>query len=551
MSQLKVARSIAILLALAIGSTLSLGKSHWQIPEPGPHNIGFAGAALDHSRSETRLGSVTEGTHLALTALRDLDQEALFAPGALSAVALPPSDSRIYPTFPRPFALFYSLAFALFGLSFRSVIYLWSLIFVGTVGLAAVALRTHSSVNALIAVVAGVSIQLGTVPLMDHNASSVVNYRLAPLLAVIPAVALGLAIFEGNFRLMPTIILAGLVGFVIAVRPTSIWIIGAVLVTTMFRVAKTRRAEARSISAAVVALGAIGVSAGYFVTMQSRVPDSVEAVEAISDSARWKSVAIGLLRDPRLHQSYACSDEEFVTSLRGVVNKPCTAREWTRIESFKINASPSYRYDDQDAYAAALRYIQEFNLQVDLGRAETRLFGDLSQFNMDWNAYGAISRLSTIRIIRHEPVIALEIMAAKLVRIPIMLAVEMGSSVRAALSGKAPRSALLLWALGICGATATVTLGRLSRRTALENHLTITRSRDILKVVLILLVLSFVPSIIFYPIPHAALDAAALAWGLILCGFTTIDRGTSRVKRRTLKRHKTRPGLSRSLLGAR
>lgn len=522
----KLLNMVAVLTALAAASILIASDSHARIPEPRPHNIGFAAAAIDYRNGDADLGSVTASTFNALMEYAETQPHALFEPDGLNITPPPQDDVKWFPTSPRSYSLFYLLSFVAFGYSLSSVIILWALVFFAGVVLAATMARTVRAANSVVYTTCGVVVLLGAIPLMDINVGSVINYRLAPLLVVVPATALVFGMLDGiQTGWTSPAVLGALIGFTLAVRPTVVWI--PLLLTGLILrglLAEWRSSSNRwgTLSKPLVAVATIAISGSFFLTMQNRVPDGLEQVEAIADSVRWNSIAIGLLRDPRLHEAYACSDQEFDTSLRGIRHQPCANSNVSPSGSLAETAFPVFRYDDQHAYSAALRYIKDNNLDIDLGLGnELDLFGDLSGFNMNWRAYGEVMQLVVVSMVRNDLKLVGQAQFGKTLRLVTSAIFDFGSIAAAASEKPASRLTYALWAVAFGSVWAANRLGMVQKCVNIEaargpeRRASCARAVSAASGIALMAILATAPSLIFYPILHAQMDLYAILLALI------------------------------------
>ena len=488
--------------------------------------MGFAAAAIDYRNGDADLGSVTANTFNALMQYAETQPRALFETDGLNIN--PPLEDGVewFPTFPRSYSIFYVLSFVAFGNSLSSVIFLWALVFFAGVVLAATMARTVRAAKGVVYITCGAVVLLGAVPLMDINVGSVINYRLAPLLVVVPATALVFGILDGiQTGWTSPAVLGAFIGFTLSVRPTIVWI-PLLLMGLILRglVAEWRSNSNRwgTLSKPLAAVATIAISGSFFLTMQNRVPDGLEQVEAIADSVRWNSVAIGLLRDPRLHEAYACSDQEFDTSLRGIRHQPCTNSNVSPSESLAETAFPIFRYDDQHAYSAALRYIKENNLDINLGLEEEHdLYGDLSGFNMHWRAYGEVMRLVVVSMVRDDLKLVGQAQFGKTLRLVTSTISDFGSIAAAASEKPASRLTYALWALALGSVWATNRIGMDREIVTIEavegpeRKANYARAGSAASGIALMAIFATAPSLIFYPILHAQLDLYAILLALM------------------------------------
>ena len=512
-------------------SVLVLTSAHHRLPEPRPAHIGFAATAASFSETHSNLGSAPADLLERFFSITDQDPSSLFSNDVIEAAVLASELSGpLLATSPRAFALFYTAAFLMFGSTLQSVILLWARVFSAGIVLALLAPLSLRGLRFVALTTMGVVITLGAVPLLDHNSWSVVNYRVVPLLAVVPATAVIVSAIEGrgpNWWAVPS---APIIGFAVAVRPTTVWfllgLIGALIFSRQQRRRNGTVEPPRPPQRVVIVafLFALLLPMGWFLTLQDRIDQSQEENKPISDAIRFHSLAISLFVDPRLYEQHVCTDTPIETELRFIRHQECPSEPIGHLNSILMATDPRNRYDDQHGYHAALRGTSGRDRNGGLVLDDVRFAGDLSQFNLDWGVYGVEARRVFLDTLRQNPIIAAQnFVIVKPVRALLTLGLQPVLVLRGITTGAAPLSAHALLALGILGSFLIVLDSRSQQNGSASSveppgRFSVLGSSGIA----VVLVSAALPVLVFYAESHAILDLGALVWAAAVMFFLPI-----------------------------
>lgn len=502
--------------AIVFGVFLVFAPFQKNIPEPTSTHTGLAAGAFSYLTGVVPLGFIDEDILGQAKVLQTEDASAFFWPSDLGDYFSQGSgnsqeliESPHFTT-----QLFYVVAFALFGNSLSSVIALWGIVFILGVGVGLLVPLSRPGVQALGLVFGFVTLSILMVPFLDTNSLSVINYRLLPLLAVFPVAALVLLLTSGKpfpFRALPSGIFLGvLVGFVVVGRPTAAWTLIAIVTASLIGIWKLR---GRTLLRATVGIIILLVSPLASIQLFSSLPAALHGKSSTPNSvgAPWIAANLGLFEDPRLYEKYVCTLEPPQTALVGVSHLPCSPRSLSGVQALFVAANPQNSYSDQKGYNAALRFIEERNLDADLALPAGEVHGDLTQFNMNWNVLGEVSREITLEMIRQDTGLVIQnLFFVKPVRLIHVLVQQPFTVFRNTAQG--PSLPLLLVPLTLISAVFFFTGRDILGATRKSRHFDELKEdgRRATWALFLLAVASMTPAIAFYAMSYTALDIGVL-----------------------------------------
>lgn len=431
-----------VIVTVIFSAFFVLAPFQKNVPEPISTHTGLVAGAYSYSAGLAPLGSIHLEILDQVNALHAEDPELFFWPNNLGRHLSPETiESQELTASPHPaMQLFYVAAFTGFGESLSSVIVLWAILFALGIGVGLLIPLSRRALQALGLVLGFLVITVTSLPLLDSQSLSVVNYRVLPLLIVFPVSTLVLLFADRRIisarTLFAVLIMAIMIGFVIAGRASAIWAIIAILAAGVFNVWGLRgRSFFRPATQAVILVATIFGSSLIFsfsplagLGDSPRGPALDKKIASIDESVnpattmRWFSVNLGLFTDPRLHEKYVCnvgSAEVFT----GVDPIPCSGKSVTMTQALITAVNPKNNYSDLAGYNSVIRYIGERDLDRDLELPPARIYGDLTQFPMNWPVLGEVSREIAFEMIRQDPGIVLQnLIFVKPVRLFFVLA---------------------------------------------------------------------------------------------------------------------------------
>lgn len=514
------------LCALIFALFLVLTPSHNKVPEPGPVHIGLAAGSLSYLSGEVPLGKIRSDLLRKTQSLYTVDPSLFFWPNDLQDHVFFTGEGP-HELLDSPLAalsLLYTLAFILFGSSLSAVIVLWATLFLLGVGLSLLLPLNRSSVQALSIVLAFTILTISILPFLEVNSFSVINLRVLPLLIVVPVAALVLLLMSGKPVPLIALPIGLLIGYVIVSRASAAWTIVTLCIAGLASVWRLRGRQFVGRTAGVIAL-TISVGAPILL-LPSAIPGTATKqnlpATAYNDtinpanSLRWISINLGLFADPRLFESYVCTEEPPVTDVNGISHLPCSSEEISTLRALIMAADPRNAYDDQRGYNAALRFTDEKNFEVDLALPPMEFYGNLTQFNMNWTELGNVSKSIVIEVLQNDgAIVAQNVALVKPIRLffslieqPKLIAI---SVIRG--SSPAPLFLPLLLVSAILFISARDIL-RFNRDNA-SNREIHKQVRTVGQALGLLAVTSSIPGIIFYSMSHTVLDIGILFSSLL------------------------------------
>ncbi len=506
----KKLKILILVLSLVFVVFLMFSGSHSGVPEPTSYHTGFAAAAISFLHFGAPLGSVHVSLVEKMQSVYVSSPDYFFYPYSL--LDFIDSDQivleSLLPTPHRPMTWFYVGAFYLFGESLSSVILLWGTVFFFGV-VASMGFRlSRQSLQAVGLTNFMTMITVICMPFLDSNSLSVINYRTMPLLLIVPVTALILKLVSGTPIPYALITSAIFFGFIFSIRPTSLWMMGAVLASGIVGFwASEKHLRKRFAGGLLIWMFLAVVSFQWISTSQQRINSGQELVEPIAESSRWYSANIGLFADPRLYEAYVCTDDPPTTKVFGINHMECSGQNQSVLSSLVAASNPGNRYSDQTAYNGALRFIEENGLDVELAEEPAPYYGDLSPvFNLNWNAYGEVSRELLTAVVREEPgIVAQNLIVVKPIRLAATLAQQPVSVVRGLIRGDELFTPIFLATFGIGAGALLLRDLYCSRRRALSREVQPQDSRTNLGLSIIV-VFAALPSLVFYAESYTIFD---------------------------------------------
>lgn len=516
---------VIMLSAVFFSGFLILAPYQQSIPDPTSAHTGFVAGAFGYIADVSRLGSIDLDILEQAQALQTNEPEAFFWPNNLGDYLSPgESDSREFIASPQPSVeLLYVVAFAMFGPSLSSVVALWAILLVLGVILGLSLPLSRPNVHALGLILGFLILTISAVPFLDVQSLSVVNFRLLPLLVVFPITSLVMALM--NRKPFPIwgvpvgVVVGAFLGFIVVGRQTALWGVLAMLIAGLVSLSSRRRpGHFRSLAVILVLMVAPVASIQTFSRtiaptepLESSYNDSLDP----TNTMRWFSVAVGLYADPRLYEKYVCNMEPPKTA-PNIDRLPCSGENFSPLRALIAASDPRNPYSDLAGYNAAIKHIEERNLELDLALPPARMYPNLTQFNMDWGVLGQVSMEITVEMLRKETGVVLQnFLIAKPVRLLLVLAIQPYMVAKSLTQAALP--ILLLVPLALIVTVFLFSLRDIlrSRRKAecsddLENDL----GKRTGWALSLLSACSIVPAMVFYSQSHTVLDIGIFIAGL-------------------------------------
>lgn len=428
---------VMFIVSVIFSIFLVLAPHQKNIPDPPSAHTGFAAGAFGYIADVTPLGSIDLDILEQAQALQTNEPEAFFWPHHLGDYLSPgESDSRELIASPQPSVeLLYVLAFTMFGPSLSSVILLWAILFVLGVILGLSLPLSRPDLQALGLILGFVILTISAVPFLDPQSLSVVNFRLLPLLIVFPITSLVMVLMRREqfpVWVAPAGVIGGaFLGFIVLGRQTALWGVLALLVAgiiSLWRLWSSRRpGRFRSLAIILILMVAPVASIQTFslaIAPTERLESSYNDTLNPANTMRWFSVAVGFFADPRLYEKYVCNTEPPKTS-PNIDRLPCSGEHVSTLKALIVASDPKNPYRDLAGYNAAIRHIEERNLELELGLPPARMYPNLTQFNMDWGVLGLVSKEVTMEMLKKDTgVVTQNLFIAKPLRLLFVLALQ-------------------------------------------------------------------------------------------------------------------------------